>query len=112
MSTTTFNDHILPAGPAIVDAETYEPPSAQTVTLTDPRGAAAEQYRVLRYRLEVLAKAGVKALAFTSAQSGEGKTTTAVNAALALGRGGRNKVVRAPDVGPPGFESEPSPTPA
>jgi protein-tyrosine kinase len=48
---------------------------------------------VLRYRLECLARAGIKALAFTSAQSGEGKTTTAVNAALALGKGGRNRVV-------------------
>jgi capsular exopolysaccharide synthesis family protein len=48
---------------------------------------------MLRYRLELLAKTGVKSLAFTSACSGEGKTTTAVNAALALGRGGRNRVL-------------------
>ena len=63
------------------------------VTLSQPNHPAAEQYRVLRYRLECLAKAGIKALAFTSPQSGEGKTTTAVNAALALGKGGRNRVV-------------------
>lgn len=90
---TTMNETMMPAhGGEIVEAETYEPISAQAVTLTDPRSAASEQYRVLRYRMEILAKGGVKALAFTSAQSGEGKTTTAVNAALALGRGGRNKV--------------------
>jgi capsular exopolysaccharide synthesis family protein len=91
MSTTT--ESFINPGAAIVEAETYEPISAEAVTLTNPRSAAAEQYRVLRYRLEILAKAGQKALAFTSAQSGEGKTTTAVNAALALGRGGRNRVV-------------------
>jgi capsular exopolysaccharide synthesis family protein len=91
MSTTT--ESYMNPGAAIVEAETYEPISAEAVTLTNPRSAAAEQYRVLRYRLEILAKQGNKALAFTSAQSGEGKTTTAVNAALALGRGGRNRVV-------------------
>ncbi len=78
---------------AIVDAETYEPSAApRVVTLTHPNHPAAEQYRVLRYRLECLARSGFKALAFTSPQSGEGKTTSVVNAALALGRGGRNRV--------------------
>jgi capsular exopolysaccharide synthesis family protein len=80
---------------AIVEAETYEPVHTATrvVSLAQPLSAAAEQYRVLRYRLECLARDGYKALAFTSPQSGDGKTTTAVNAALALGRGGRNRVV-------------------
>jgi capsular exopolysaccharide synthesis family protein len=90
---TTINETLLPGPPAIVEAETYEPIAASTVTLTDPRGAAAEQYLVLRYRLECLARGGVRALTFTSAEPGEGKTTTAVNAALALGKGGRNRVV-------------------
>jgi protein-tyrosine kinase len=91
---TTINDSILSGGSAaIIEAETYEAIAKEAVCLTNPRSAAAEQYRVLRYRLEMLARSGVKALAFTSARSGEGKTTTAVNAALALGRGGRNKVV-------------------
>jgi capsular exopolysaccharide synthesis family protein len=92
MSTTTFNDTFTTGTAAVVDAETYEPVSAQTVTLTDPRSLAAEQYRVLRYRLEGLAAAGVRALAFTSAQSGEGKTTTIVNTAVTLARGGKNRV--------------------
>ncbi|HEY2745441.1 MAG TPA: CpsD/CapB family tyrosine-protein kinase [Polyangia bacterium] len=82
------------ASAAIVEAETYEPAVApKVVSLSQPNHPASEQYRVLRYRMECLAKAGFKALAFTSAQSGEGKTTTAVNAAIALGRGGRNRVV-------------------
>jgi capsular exopolysaccharide synthesis family protein len=79
---------------AIVEAETYEPAiGTQIITVAQPNSPAAEQYRVLRYRLECLARAGIKALAFTSPQSGDGKTTTAVNAAVALGKGGRNRVV-------------------
>jgi capsular exopolysaccharide synthesis family protein len=90
----TMTNDMAFSGNAIVEAETYEPAIApKVVTLSQPNHPAAEQYRVLRYRLECLAKAGIKALAFTSAQSGEGKTTTAVNAALALGKGGRNRVV-------------------
>jgi capsular exopolysaccharide synthesis family protein len=90
----TITNEMPFGGAAIVDAETYEPAVAsRIVTLTQPSSAAAEQYRVLRYRLECLAQAGYKALAFTSPQTGDGKTTTAVNAALALGRGGRNRVV-------------------
>src|SRR5262245_14950040 len=101
---STINDTILP-GSAVVDAEIYEAPKTSAVALTDPTGGTAEQYRVLRYRLEHLAKAGVRALAFTSPRSGEGKTTTAVNAAVTLGRGGRNRValvdldLRHPEVG-------------
>jgi tyrosine-protein kinase len=104
MSTTTFNESLIQGAPPIVEAETYEPIAPSVVSVTDPRSPAAEQYKILRYRLEVLARGGVKALAFTSATSGEGKTTTAVNAALALGRGGRNRVclidgdLRAPSV--------------
>jgi capsular exopolysaccharide synthesis family protein len=91
---TMTNDMATFGNSAIVEAETYEPAIApRVVSLSQPNHPAAEQYRVLRYRLECLAKAGIKALAFTSPQSGEGKTTTAVNAALALGKGGRNRVV-------------------
>ena len=94
MATMTNDMAFGSSSAAIVEAETYEPTVApRVVTLSQPNHPAAEQYRVLRYRLECLAKAGIKALAFTSPQSGEGKTTTAVNAALALGKGGRNKVV-------------------
>jgi capsular exopolysaccharide synthesis family protein len=79
--------------PAVIDAETYEPAAKPVVMLSQPESVAAEQYRVLRYRLECLQRAGHKALAFTSPQSGDGKTTTVVNAALALAKGGRNRVL-------------------
>ncbi len=86
------SDSVMPGGP-IVEAETYEPMPMEAVALTDPRSPAAEQYKMLRYRLELISKGGAHALAFTSPTRGEGKTTTAVNAALALGRGGRNRVL-------------------
>jgi capsular exopolysaccharide synthesis family protein len=91
MSTTTF-DSSYPGATSIVDAETYEPAAAEAVMLTDPSSMAAEQFRVLRYRLEGLAASGARSLAFTSAQSGEGKTTTVVNAAVTLAQGGKNRV--------------------
>src|SRR5262249_17250192 len=94
MTTTTMNDSLpgsLYVG-AILEPETYEPIAPQAVTLTEPRSTAAEAYRMLRYRLELLQKNGVRALAFTSAQGREGRTTVTVNAALALGRGGRHRV--------------------
>jgi tyrosine-protein kinase len=93
MSTTTINDTFPGGATAVIDAETYEPAAAEAVTLTEPRSLAAEQFRVLRYRLEGLHAAGVRALAFTSAQSGEGKTTTLINTAVTLARGGKNRVV-------------------
>jgi capsular exopolysaccharide synthesis family protein len=94
MATITNEMSFGGSASSIVDAETYEPAVApRVVSLSQPNHPATEQYRVLRYRLECLAKGGFKALAFTSAQSGDGKTTTAVNAAIALGKGGRNRVV-------------------
>src|ERR1700749_4436108 len=96
MATTIRTETMSSYGNAapIMDAETYEPAqSPRVVSLNQPMSPAAEQYRVLRYRLECLARDGFKALAFTSPQSGDGKTTTAVNGALALGKGGRNRVV-------------------
>ena len=59
----TINDTLMPGPGAILEAETYEAVAAQAVTLTHPRSLAAEQYRVLRHRLEMLAKQGHKALA-------------------------------------------------
>ena len=61
---TIMNEMPIGAG-AIVDAETYEPVTSATkvVSLSQPASPAAEQYRVLRYRLECLARDGFKALA-------------------------------------------------
>jgi len=53
--------------------------------LAAPRGAAAEGYRRIRANLEFAdVDAPIRSLAVTSALPGEGKTTTAVNLALAL----------------------------
>src|SRR5438270_355673 len=61
----------------------------RVVALTDPGSAAGEQYRVLRHRIERVAREQRRqAFAVTSSTSGEGKTTTAVNLALTLGAAG------------------------
>ena len=59
MATITNEMTSFGAAP-VMDAETYEPATApRVVTLTQPMSPAAEQYRVLRYRLECLAKSGL-----------------------------------------------------
>jgi non-specific protein-tyrosine kinase len=62
------------------------------VVIARPRSAAAEQYRVLARKLERRIGAGARRIAVTSSVAGEGRTTTAVNLALALGAGGRQRV--------------------
>jgi capsular exopolysaccharide synthesis family protein len=58
----------------------------RVVALTDPDSAAGEQYRMLRHRLErIVQERAVRCFGITSATCGEGKTTTAVNLALAVG---------------------------
>ena len=70
---------------AIRDAETFGGRwHRQVVMMSEPQGAAAEQYRVLRERLLPQVAQGVRRIAVTSTQSGEGRTTTAVNLALAM----------------------------
>ena len=78
--------------PMVVDAETYGDVDARVVMINKPRSAAAEQYRVLSRKLERKVAQGTKRIAVTSAVSGEGRTMTAVNLALALGVGGRQRV--------------------
>lgn len=57
----------------------------RVVTYYQPKGAIAEQYRTLRTNLQRLNKEHpVKVVAFTSAIHNEGKTTTAVNMAVAM----------------------------
>lgn len=83
-------------GPVLIqDAETYEQKNVdrRVVCLHAPASAAAEQYRLLALRLEAAAKAGLKRIAITSSVAGEGRTITAVNTAIALGRGQRNRTV-------------------
>lgn len=62
--------------------------------LYEPFGVAAEQYRILAMRLRRLADDGESRIVMvTSAAGGEGKTTTAVNLALALASQAPGKVV-------------------
>jgi capsular exopolysaccharide synthesis family protein len=58
---------------------------SRVVALTDPASPAAEQFRMLRHRLERLSRLeSRRVVAVTSSLRGEGKTTTAVNLALTL----------------------------
>ena len=80
---------------AIVEAETYEPAIApQAVTLTQPRQPAAEQYRVLRYRLECLAKAGHQGAGVHLARSrAKARPPPRSTRRWRSASGGRNRVV-------------------
>ncbi|MCG3142708.1 MAG: Iron-sulfur cluster carrier protein [Anaerolineae bacterium] len=65
-------------------------PADALITLKHPRSAIAEEYRTLRTNLRY---AGIEnpggALLITSANPGEGKTTTATNLALAMAQAGK-----------------------
>jgi len=64
------------------------------VVATDPGSAAAEQYRLLRTRLEGRENAGrTQLLVVTSPRLGEGKTTTSANLALTMAQEFQHKVV-------------------
>lgn len=64
------------------------------VVATDPGSAAAEQFRLLRTRLEARDKFGrTQLLLVTSPRLGEGKTTTSANLALAMSQEFQHKVV-------------------
>jgi capsular exopolysaccharide synthesis family protein len=75
------------------DAEVIGSPHPLAVMLSRPQSAAAEQYRVLRQRVVRAIATGAKRIAITSAGTGEGKTQTAVNLALAIGLARRQRVV-------------------
>jgi Mrp family chromosome partitioning ATPase len=63
----------------------------RVVMLQDPYSPAANAYRDLRRRL--VATEGIRTVAITSAGPKEGKTTSAINLALALRDGARGKVL-------------------
>lgn len=63
----------------------------QLVMLAEPDSSSAASFRQLRHRLERGTR--TRTVLVTSPRSGEGKTTTAVNVALALGEGGRARVL-------------------
>ncbi len=64
------------------------------VSLTDPSGAAAEQFRMLHLRLDRARELRpIAVVAMTSAVAGEGKSLTAANLAACAARRGRRAVL-------------------
>ncbi|MDQ4108516.1 MAG: polysaccharide biosynthesis tyrosine autokinase [Actinomycetota bacterium] len=69
------------------------------VTIDAPRSPAAEAYRTLRTNLLAACKgAKIRTILVTGARQGEGKTTTAVNLAVALAQVGRSVVLIGADL--------------
>jgi capsular exopolysaccharide synthesis family protein len=69
------------------------------VTIDEPRSPAAEAYRTLRTNLLAACKtAKMRTILVTGARQGEGKTTTAVNLAVALAQVGRSVVLISADL--------------
>ena len=63
-------------------------------TLSEPSGPVAEAFRMLRGNLEFVdVDDEVKAIVFSSATQGEGKTTTLCNLALTLARAGKRVLI-------------------
>jgi Mrp family chromosome partitioning ATPase len=87
----------LPASPAVATQVTVyklERPvefDKRLVLLRDPDSPGAAAYRVLRHRLQE--QGNPRVIVVTSARPKEGKTTAAVNLALALGECGRARVL-------------------
>lgn len=65
-------------------------PGPELAILHDPDGTAATQFRVLRYRIE--ADRGCQVIAVTGAERAQGASSLALNTALALAEGGRQRV--------------------
>lgn len=68
-----------------------KPPPPHLVLLSAPEGERAEQYRLLRLRLQE--QGDPRVMVITSSRPGEGKTLCSVNLALAYAEGGGPKVV-------------------
>lgn len=68
--------------------------ATRIVSIEEPQSQAAEAYRTLRAALEFATlDSNVRVLQLTSANPGEGKTTTAVNLAVALSRTGKKVIL-------------------
>ncbi len=76
------------------------------VTIDGPRSPAAEAYRTLRTNLLAACKsAKVRTILVTGSRQGEGKTTTAVNLAVALAQVGKSVVLISADLRYPRMHS-------
>jgi Mrp family chromosome partitioning ATPase len=83
--------HLSGLGYQVRLGELPKPPPPHLVLLSAPEGARAEQYRLLRLRLQE--QGDPRVLVITSSRPGEGKTLCSVNLALAYAEGGGPKVV-------------------
>ena len=97
----------LPAPRTQVWVATHQPPDdpdERLILVREPDSARAASFRVLRHRLQE--RGDPRVIAVTSAGPREGKTTCAVNLAMALGECGRARVLlvegnlRAPALAP------------
>ena len=86
----------------------------ELVMMADPTGREAEQFRSLRWSLDLAnAEHEARAIMITSAVDGEGKSTTIANLAVALTRAGRRVVLIDADIAKPqlhrlfGLEQQP-----
>jgi capsular exopolysaccharide synthesis family protein len=72
------------------------------VTLVEPRSPASEAYRTLRTAVNFLAsERGMQTLMVASADSGEGKTTTAANLAVVMAQAGKRVILLSADLRKP-----------
>jgi capsular exopolysaccharide synthesis family protein len=70
------------------------PPEARLVVHSDPSGPGSDRFRYLRLKLRELRRnRPLQAIAVTSAQPQDGKSTVALNLATALAEGGKRSVL-------------------
>lgn len=87
------------------------PKKASTVLLGDSRSSASESFRTLRTNLQFLAgQRQAKSITVTSASSGEGKSVTTANLAVAMAQAGQRVVVVSADLRRPSIDDYFSPT--
>jgi tyrosine-protein kinase len=73
--------------------------------LSEPTGAGAEAFRILRTSLDITRlQNDVASIVITSTTEGEGKSTTAANLAVTLARSGRHVILLDLDVRQPGVD--------
>jgi capsular exopolysaccharide synthesis family protein len=89
------HDHNSAIGPVNDSAkEPTAPISNQNSIILDNRSHAAEAYRLLRTSIIISSENhGIKTILITSAQPGEGKTTTVINTAMSLAQLGKSVLI-------------------
>lgn len=93
----------LPVMSSVARIHSVRKPGDALITIKHPRSPIAEEYRTLRTNLRY---AGIEnpggTLLITSANPGEGKTTTAANLAIAMAQAGKRVVLLDADLRRPG----------